>query len=105
VQFQRLSAFLAAAIIIVACETGTPYTYTGRVVDRHGGPVTKGALVGWTFGATRDEFVSVGGNIESDGTFELPSTTKLDKITASRDGKHLVTLKQPKFAGNIIVLQ
>ena len=96
---------MAAAIVIAGCETRAPYTYTGRVVDRHGRPVTKGAVVGWAFGPTRDEFVSVGGDIASDGTFELPSTTKLDEVTASRDGKHLVTLKHPKFTGNVIVLR
>jgi hypothetical protein len=96
---------LIAAIAMAGCETPVPYTYTGRVVDRHGRPVTKGAVVGWAFGPTREEFVSIGGDIASDGTFELPSTTKLDEITASQDGKHLVTLKHPKSTGNIIVLR
>ncbi len=96
---------MAAAIAIAGCETRAPYTYTGRVVDRHSRPVAKGAVVEWAFGPTREEFVSVGGDIASDGTFELPSTTKLDEISASRDGKHLVTLKHPKFTGNVIVLR
>ena len=97
--------YVAVLAVIAGCVTPTPYIYRGRVVDRRGWPVTKGAVVGWAFGPTRDEFVSVGGDIESDGTFELPSTKKLDEITASRDGKHLVTLKHPQAEGNVIVLQ
>jgi hypothetical protein len=93
------------AIAIAGCETQAPYTYTGRVVDPHGRPVTKGSVVGWAFGPTRDEFVSVGGDIASDGTFELPSRAKLDEITASREGKHLVALKHPQLTGNVIVLR
>ena len=104
-RFQTLSAWLAVTIAVAGCETRAPYVYTGRVVDRNGRPVAKGAVVGWAFGPTRDEFVSIGGDIASDGTFELPSTKKLDKITASRDGKHLVTLKHPKPTGNVIVLR
>jgi uncharacterized membrane protein len=105
VRFQILSACLAALVLIAGCKTPTPYTYGGRVVDRHGRPVTEGAVIGWAFGPTRDEFMSIGGDIASDGTFELPSTKKLDEITASRDGKHLVTLKHPQLTGNVIVLR
>ena len=92
-------------VVIAGCVTPAPYTYTGRVVDGHGRPVTKGAVVGWAFGRTREEFVCVSGDIASDGTFELPSRTKLDEITASRDGKDLVTLKHPQPTGNVIVLR
>jgi len=100
-----LFACLAAAISIAGCETRTPYTYSGRVVDSHGRPVTKGGVVGRAGGPTRDEFVYVLGDIASDGTFELPSRIKLDEITASQDGKHLVALKHPKSSGNVIVLR
>jgi hypothetical protein len=100
-----LFACLAVLVLVTGCVTPTPYTYTGRVVDRRGRPVTKGAVIGWAFGATREEFMSVASDIASDGTFELPSKEKLDEITASGDGEHDVTVKHPNPTGNVIVLQ
>jgi hypothetical protein len=68
---------------VAGCETRAPYTYTGRVVDRRGHGVGDATVIGNTFGPVPEKVaVIVGGSVESDGTFDLPSTTKVDEIVA-----------------------
>jgi hypothetical protein len=90
-----------------SCKTYThsPYTYTGRVVDRRGRRVSDASVIGWAFGPTRQEFSSIDGEVASDGTFELPSEYKLDEIEAvSKGAKQQVRLKHPNLTGNVLVL-
>jgi hypothetical protein len=105
VRFQTLSACLTALVVIVGCDTTAPYNYSGRVVDRRGRAVGDATVIGHKLGPTPDEVVIVGGPVERDGTFELPSREKLDEIVAvSRGAKREVTLKNPKPTGNVLVL-
>jgi hypothetical protein len=98
-----LIALLTAIVATSSCTTRIPYS--GRVVDRMARPVPTATVIGYAQGPTPIEFVSIGGPVESDGTFSLPSTTKLQKIPAvSAAEKHEVTLKDPKPTGNVIVL-
>ena len=102
--------------------------YSGRVVDAQGRPVGDATVIGfWNAGqagqARGDKprrgtpFPGIDAyqllkvatevhRVESDGNFSLPTSTKLQEITAvSADGKRKVTLKNPAPTGNVIVLR
>jgi hypothetical protein len=98
---------VALLLAFSSCQTytGYPYTYSGRVVDRRWRPVSDASVIGWTFGPTREEFSCIGGEVASDGTFELPSEYKLDEIEAvSKGANREVRLKHPNLNGNVLVL-
>ena len=93
-----------AAVFAIFVGCATKHTYTGKVVDSRGRPVSKAIVLGYWHAGPSSSGVT-GGPVNSDGSFSLQASTRLQEITAvSSDEKHRVTLKNPASTGNVIVL-
>lgn len=124
----RSKDFAANLVVIVFLGACTPtIPYSGRVVDAQGRPVGDATVIGfWNAGRawqtrgnkTRSERytpfpgidayqnLKVVTEVESDGSFGFPTSTKLQAITAvSADGKRKVTINNPAPTGNVIMLR